>query len=165
MTSASFTLPTELGLFIYVGHLNHRWCITISREELYFYYDKCVGEFFDIYVRNYSRPDTLYGQRFEYSERRAGRPVFVYYTSTRDVSPSAVCLHSYTPLPSTPPTPTGFWDILHSFPNQSLWKYFPCDDDGNWIWRGLILGSLVFVHDGSYMPEVAKDVCSAAFMI
>ena len=27
------------------------------------------------------------------------------------------------------------------------------------------MGSLVIVHDGSYMPKVAKDVCSAGFII
>ena len=28
-----------------------------------------------------------------------------------------------------------------------------------------MMGSLVIVHDGPYMPHVAKGVCSAGFMI
>ena len=28
-----------------------------------------------------------------------------------------------------------------------------------------MMGSLAIVHDGSYMPHVAKDICSAEFMI
>ena len=59
---------------------------------------------------------------------------------------------------------TDFWAALRSFDNQSLWKNFQCDGDATWIHRGLILGTLVIVHDGSYMPLVSKTVCLAAFM-
>ena len=165
MISASFTLPAALGIFISEGYLTRCWVTTADQDELYFCYGECGDDFFDIYARNHSRPDTRYGRQFEYLEQKAGRPTYTHYASIRDVNPSAVGLHSYAPLPTAPPTPTGFWDILHSFPNQGLWKYFHCDGDGTWIRRGLILGSLVIVHDGSYMPEVAKDVYSAAYMI
>ena len=59
-----------------------------------------------------------------------------------------VKLHSFIEVPHTP---TAFWDVLHSFENQSLWKYFHCDGNGEWINRGLIIESLVIVNDGSYM--------------
>ena len=34
-----------------------------------------------------------------------------------------------------------------------------------WIGQGLLAGTLLVAHDGSYMKEVAADVCSAAVMI
>jgi len=46
-----------------------------------------------------------------------------------------------------------------------MWKYFSCDGDGEWIHRGLMMGLLVMVHDGLYMPKVTKKVCLAAFYI
>ena len=59
----------------------------------------------------------------------------------------------------------SFLEELHSLPNQSLWKNFTCDGDGEWIRRGLINNSIVLVHDGSYMPQVDPNLCSAAFII
>ena len=40
-----------------------------------------------------------------------------------------------------------------------------CNGDVEWIRRGLWLGSLVIVHDGSYMKEVDPLVCSMGFLI
>ena len=58
-----------------------------------------------------------------------------------------------------------FWTVLRAFGNQSLWRNFDCDGDSKWITDGLVDGTLVAVHDGSYMKEVNPQVCSAAFMI
>ena len=38
-------------------------------------------------------------------------------------------------------------------------------DDGSWIHRGLITGSLEIVHDGSFMVDLDPEVCSAGFII
>ena len=113
MTSASFTLPVALGTFISEGQLTRRWVTTADQNELYFCYEECGDDFFDIYARNHSRPDTRFGRQFEYLERKSGRPTYTHYVSIRDINPSVVCLHSYAPLPTAPPTATGFWDILH----------------------------------------------------
>ena len=79
--------------------------------------------------------------------------------------PNFVQLHSDAPLPLKQEASASFADVIASFPNQSLWKYLKYDGDGEWIRRGLLLGSIVIVHDGSYMPKVAQDVCSAAVVI
>ena len=60
---------------------------------------------------------------------------------------------------------TDFWDVLNSFRNQSLWKYFRCGGDGSWITRGLTASTLDCISDGSYMQEVSQEVCSAAVLI
>ena len=54
---------------------------------------------------------------------------------------------------------------MWSWPNQSLWRYFRYDGDGEWIRRGLIFGTIELVHDGSYMQKVDPKICSAAFVI
>ena len=76
----------------------------------------------------------------------------------------AVRLHSFVEVPSKVERPTAFWEVLHFFENQLLWKYFLCDGDGKLIHQGLIMCSLV-VCDGSYVQYVAKDVYAAAFMV
>ena len=87
------------------------------------------------------------------------------YASVREVDEMTVALHSVVAVPRPVTPATDFWEVLHSFSNQSLWRYFHCDGDGRWIHQGLLCGSLVIVHDGSYMVEVDKSVCSAGFMI
>ena len=51
------------------------------------------------------------------------------------------------------------------FPNQSLWWYLRCDRDSNWIYCSHSFGSSIIVHDGLYIPKMAKVVCSSAFTI
>lgn len=48
--------------------------------------------------------------------------------------------------------------------NSSLWDHLKIGD-GEWIKEGLKQGSIVLVHDGSYMEELAPEVCSAAVVI
>ena len=55
--------------------------------------------------------------------------------------------------------------MINNDGNQSLWRTLKCDGDGTWIGRGLLSGTILVAHDGSYMKEVAADVCSAAVMI
>ena len=59
----------------------------------------------------------------------------------------------------------SLYDVLHLFETQSMWKYFSCNGDVEWIHWGLMMGSLVMVHGGSYMPKVSKKVFLAAFYI
>merc|ERR1712086_367039 len=82
------------------------------------------------------------------------------------IAPRRVRLHSTCdpPLPASS-TPSKFADCLSSFPNQSWWTNFVYDGDGEWIRRGLGLGTIQLVHDGSYMQKVDPPVCSAAFTI
>ena len=74
-------------------------------------------------------------------------------------------LHSKATLPKEILTNFDFWDVLHSWPNQSLWRNFQCDGDGTWIRRGAMRGTLRMVHDGSYMSKVNPTICSDAFII
>lgn len=52
-----------------------------------------------------------------------------------------------------------------SFHGFSFICWWDSDCDGELICCVLLLGSIVIIHDGSYMPKVAQDACSAAVAI
>jgi len=108
---------------------------------------------------------TRYGQQFAWSKAHENEPQCVRYASIRHINDHTVTLHSTASIPRELSQPTAFWDVLCSFENQTLWRDFRCDGDGSWIHRGLLMGLLVIVHDGSFMSKVAKDVRSAGFII
>ena len=74
-------------------------------------------------------------------------------------------LHSTVTLPTEIQMHFDFWDVLHSWPNQSLWRNFKCGGDVTWMRRGAMKVTLRMVHDGSYMCKVDPSICSAAFII
>ena len=76
-----------------------------------------------------------------------------------------VTLHSRVARPIPEVQNTTFWSTLHSFPNQLPWRTFLCGGDGEWIHDGMVSGSLVIVHDGSYNPKGDTTQCSAGFVI
>ena len=167
ITSPSFTLPVPLGNFIREPHLKYDWFTNEAESILY---RRCVRDLIDMtdvflpVVDSYS---TRYGRRFVWNhtvieelETQGLRYASVGHQDNHDVT-----FHSSAAIPRSVPVSTSFWEVLHSFENQTFWKNFHCDGDGEWIHRGLILGSLVMVHDGSYMPHVSTEVCSAAIYI
>lgn len=74
-------------------------------------------------------------------------------------------LRSVASVSAPPLPPRGLVEELRSWKNQSLWKYFKCDGDGEWIRKGLLRGTIEFIHDGSYMKKVDPRVCSAAYLV
>ena len=46
-----------------------------------------------------------------------------------------------------------------------MWEKFHLDCDGSWIIHVLLNGTLVIVHDGSYMPYVTSKACSCGFVL
>ncbi len=88
------------------------------------------------------------------------------YASIVWVDDDTVILHSWVPEYQAPVTTTStFWQTIHNNGNQSLWRTLECDGDGAWMWQGLLSGTLLVAHNGSYMREIAADICSAAVMI
>ena len=55
--------------------------------------------------------------------------------------------------------------VIRQFPNQSLWENLDLDGDGNWILDSLRIGTLICVHDGSYMELIDRSTCSAAVVL
>ena len=165
---ATGRLERPLGPYLREGHLFQHWFESSDGRLLFYRPHNDVEESYDEYHLEARRYPTRHGRRFALTATRVGtlpnslRLASVVY----DDSVDRVRLHSSCePFRPIQDTVRGLLDTLQSFENQTLWRYFHCDGDGEWIRRGLIMGSLVIVHDGSYMPHVAKDVCSAAFII
>ena len=89
----------------------------------------------------------------------------VDYASVEVLSSNEVKVHSTALAPRRTTATYSLRDTLKTFPNQSLWRYFRCDGNGEWIVDGLEHGTLVIAHDGSYMAEVDPNLCSAAYII
>ena len=80
-------------------------------------------------------------------------------TSNRD---NRVKLHSRVSKYVEKPLPESFLDTLKLFTNQTMWYFVYLDNDREWITEAILNGTLYVTHDGSYQPEVTKDVCSTA---
>ena len=52
--------------------------------------------------------------------------------------------------------------LVHTLVNSQEERYGPMAICTKWICRGLLFELIVMVHDGSYMPKVAPNICSAA---
>jgi hypothetical protein len=61
--------------------------------------------------------------------------------------------------------PTLFLDVLYSYDHIGLWEHLTVDEDGGWIHKGIIQGSLVCAHDGFYMAVEAVDLSSAGVIV
>jgi len=164
ISSSTLKLPCKLGDYLSLGHQHHQWYATADRSELFFWPDRNVQSY-QVFVKDTLNRTTRYGTKYSLSRALLGEPPQLEYASIRRVNNETVTLHSTAPVFVALPAPTSFLDTLHSFENQSLWRYFHCDGDGEWIADGLANGTLLIVHDGSYMRNVDKTVCSAAYMI
>jgi hypothetical protein len=68
-------------------------------------------------------------------------------------------------LPNTTNEQQSFLGALHALGNLTLWESMHIDGDGEWIQEGLLHGTLLIAHDGSFMQEKLVDLCSAAVII
>ena len=56
-------------------------------------------------------------------------------------------------------------EALRSYDAPSLWRSLNLGEDSDWIKSALLKRTLKPVHDGSYMPELKSDLCSAALVL
>ena len=89
----------------------------------------------------------------------------VYFTLVCHGKDATVAYHSMVVVPTNETQSTCFWDILCSFENQSLWRHFICDDTGEWIHLGLLMGSTCVVHNRSYIMDMGPDMCLTGVVI
>ncbi len=89
-----------------------------------------------------------------------------FYASISRLSDDQIQLHSWVKEYQVPDECKSlFWETILQCNNPSLGRHLCCDDDGTWIWQGLCSGTLLIIHNGSYMREVLPNICSAAVMI
>jgi hypothetical protein len=87
------------------------------------------------------------------------------YASITHSQSGQVLLHSSADLATPPEYSLDFETNLKSYGNETLWESIDYDGDGSWILEGMIHGSLIIIHDGSYMKEISTSISSAATMI
>jgi hypothetical protein len=94
-----------------------------------------------------------------------GRSEFQSYASITPLQHRQVLLHSSVFMYINPIPVPGFEQTIKDMTNQTLWLLLDYDGDGSWMLNGMLVQSLVIIHDGSYMKELSPDICSAATMI
>jgi hypothetical protein len=164
ISSDYFVIPEALGQYIRPPHKNPTW--TTNHEGTIAHSKVIIHEIrhYIVYSLNLDR-ETRSGRRMVRMDGLASYPLQCYASIVR-VDNYTVILHSWVPEYKTPAAPmSNFWQAILNDGNQSLWRTLKCDGDGSWIGQGLLAGTLLVAHDGSYMKEVAADICSAAVMI
>ena len=73
-----------------------------------------------------------------------------------------VKLHSRVATYVEAPPPENFLETFRLFTNQNMWDVMYGGGDGARITETLLNGTLDVAHDGSYQPEITKDICSTA---
>ena len=165
-TSSHYTLTSALGLFLQEPHQLGQWRISSDANQLCRRLLDSDTPRWAIFDRIQDpRYNLRSGARFRWAYSTLFSPPFPNYASVQPLSSNTVALHSLALPPVVQLPAYDFWTVLCNFENHSLWKDFVCDGDGSWITDGLVNGTLVAVHDGSYMKEVNPQACSAAFMI
>jgi len=166
VSSATWTLPSTLGAYLREPHRPMAWRCNATGTRVVMQHEKGGVLYEDVYLPSLEEGMQLRsGPRFRWVSSTRGDSGLPHYASVRHLDEMTVLLHSHVARPLPPPVATDFLSVLRSFKNQSLWEHFICDGDGSWIMHGLLAGSLVIVHDGSYMREVCPNVCSAAYML
>jgi hypothetical protein len=166
LSSAGYKLPRKLGKYISSPHRPDKWFVSDDRDFLYYYYHTSNSSYVR-YVRDFSRRSTRGGTKYIFPTTCQGQFPWHTRASVRLLSDdsSEVELHSTATVYIPSKSRQTFLQRLASLPNQSLWRTFECDGDGEWIYNGLLRGSLVMVSDGSYNKAVGNDVCSCAAAI
>ncbi len=119
----------------------------------------------DVYTLNQTPCSTRYGTTYTYSHQDTAPCLESRHATITNWLSHTVKLHSSSPAwsPLHVHSPKQLLATLASFKNQSFWKHLRIDGGaGDWIFIGLMRGSLVIGHDGSYMPHLANNVCTCA---
>ena len=166
MTSPQFQTGQPLGEYLCLPHGLEAWSASNDGEYLVCLSNRSTIKSYDVYRQQTDQHYILRsGPRFTWIYTTLDHLSFPHHASVNRIDTNSVAHHS-TARKFIPPAPvTDFWTVLRSYENQSLWDNFCCDGDGSWITDGILHGTLVCVHDESYMKEVDPTVCSAAYMI
>jgi len=165
LTSGALYLDRNLGPFIREPQVVYDWRTNTDATVLYRQRVQNGEEMHDVFAKDPSSCVTRHGIQYKWLSTRVGELPGDHYATVHHVDEMTVTLHSRAICPTIQDEPTSFVAALQSFPNQSLWRHFVYDGDGEWIRRGMIMGSLAIVHDGSYQEHVSTQVSSAGVYI
>ena len=124
ITSPSLTYSPRLGHYIRKGRLQHHWYSSPDQPLLYYIEDPTnILDTYLVYTLDATSHNTRHGQRYLLFNTVEGSPPTTSLASTSYVTgTSSVSLHLTCLVAPAVATPSSFWDSLHSFENQTLWK-------------------------------------------
>ena len=159
-------LVKSLGNYISTPHTPDEWFINNIRTKIY---HKTPTGSYEQYVLRNPHCTTRYGAFYIRCQQATKSPSLERRLTPRLWTDDKVRYHSSwpaTPTHSNQTTAT-IRNTMESQENQSLWTNLRMDgvDDREWIYTGLINGTLEIGHDGSYQPELANNICAGATVI
>ena len=81
----------------------------------------------------------------------------------KEVGVAVWTICSYAQTAPAPANPQTFWDVMLDWGYDWLWADLKVVGPTDWLTGAIATGSCIGVTDGSYMWELRKDICSAAF--
>ena len=70
---------------------------------------------------------------------------------------------SYAVATPAQQTPQTFWDVMVEWGYDWLWADLKLVGPSDWLAAAIAEGTCIGVTDGSYIRDLRKDICSAAF--
>jgi hypothetical protein len=166
LTVLGHKLCHPLGKYITDPHLPDVWFTLEDCSEIY---RQVSAGVYEIYQCKRRGRQTRYGTWYLLQDTHEGACPRLVQASIWDWDGQSLWFHSaaHTALGHIRPRAQGsMWEVLQSWENQSLWSSLRIDQENEeWIVQGLMRGSPIIGHDGSYMPHLANNVCSYAVVI
>lgn len=162
LTSTTLTLPTKLGHFIRMPYTPTYWTTNPDHSQLVLHSGKETLVYTDLHQPRHTRRRRIYTKSY----MTAPSLNTTLLASVVSNGNGTYSLHSHaTLLQYTTQTATTFVHKIRQAPFNHLYKNMNIDDDGDWIAPAARRGSLIIVHDGSYMTQVDDTICSAAVVL
>lgn len=153
----------KLGKYVRKPHREYEWFAAIDED---FVYRTLPTGGYDIYRRDNAQRTTRSGQKYtKISSQPGNLPVPTLYASVTTITSTTANLHSTCSQYYPATNPSTFLECINSHSNQSLWDNLEVDGDGDWLIKSILQNTLVVCMDGSYMPDLSRDVCSGAFIL
>ncbi len=165
ITILGIRLRTPLGAFTADLHCPDKWFTNADASHIYHMPSSGATA---VYEHLPARRSPQYGSMYYLTNRIPGELTPTHRVSIRLWNGATLRYHSSAPrwIPRAVDVPRTLCDNLNVWGNPSLWKTLRINgNDCSWIFRGLMWGSLLIGHDGSYMPMVANDVCLCAVVL
>jgi hypothetical protein len=166
LCSRSTSLPYNLGKFLCFPHLPCRLFTTSSSKEIYYALDNNPAQpSYELCVLRHTRVSTRHGWKYDWYSNNLCLHPGTHFASITMLSQTCANMHSRTPFLAETVLPTSFLEVLKSFGSNSLWDALTVDGDGELIRKGIVAGTLIIMHDGSYMATESTDLCSAGVIM
>ncbi len=160
LTSPTLSLSLPLGAFIQTPYQEVLWRTTKHHTEVI----QSIGpNHHRIYKRHNSRYTTRNHNMYQYYGTSDQAPPWTHYASVSKLSPTMISLHSWASILTPDITKTdSFSQTLKRNDPANFFSHNPFDNNTDWIPTAFSTGSLIIAHDGSFMPNLSNNTCSAA---